>query len=254
MSSSRIIKSSSESGHGEYFFLEEFGEEEPADAYISDDDTFQPLFAEFITRPIIEPPPPTIDMEALLSGMISEEEAQQRIDDAYDNGFAESRRQLEDDLIVVSRAFGSAVAEIGSLRELLLKESEDDLLRLAIKLAERIIRQEITLDRTILVRTVTQVVEEMADTDGVIVRFNPVDYEIIAGSGSLLHAALPDMTRIDVKADATISLGGCIVETTTGQVDGRIEAQLTELFNQLMEERVSHSGESEDEQEEALLS
>jgi flagellar assembly protein FliH len=274
MSSSRIIKSLSGTGGSEDFFLEDF-EAEARPAEFSLDETFRPLFTEFTREPVAalpaactnndafehmfaeympqpviieEPPEPVIDVEALLAGMISEEEAQQRSDEAYDNGFAESRRQFEEDLTIVSRAFGAAVAEIGELRELLLRESEGDLLGLAIKLAERIIRQEITLDRGILARTVAAVVEKMTDSDGAIIRFNPEDYRVMAESGALAHAGLADRARMEVRADENVALGGCLVETTSGQIDGQIEAQLTELFNQLTESRVSHPVESEEEQ------
>jgi len=256
MSSSRIIKSSSETGHGSDFFLEEF-EGVERQAFISEDETFQPLFAEFMPKPVVveaPPPQPVIDVEALLAGMISEEEAQLRIDEAYDSGFAESRRQFEMDLAIVSRAFGAAVAEINGLRDLLFKESEDDLLRLAIKLAERIIRQEITLDRSILAKNVADVVGHLTDHEGFILSFNPEDYRIIVENGYLAHTGIADMKRIDVKPDENVTLGGCLVETASGQVDGQIEAQLSELFNQLMEERVSLSGEAEDEQVETDLS
>jgi flagellar assembly protein FliH len=275
MSSSRIVKSLSDSEKGEHFFLQEFeGGEPPTEIPL--DDSFRPLFAEFTVDRVVEsvasgsvndafehmfaeymplpvvveePLEPAIDIEALLAGMISEEEAQQRIDEAYDSGFAESRRQFEEDLTVVSRAFGAAVAEIGELHELLLKESEDDLLGLAIKLAERIIRKEITTDRAILARTVAEIVGKMTDHDGVTIRFNPEDYKVIMGSGALAHAGLADTVRMDVKADENVALGGCTVETTSGQVNGQIEAQMTELFNQLTEERVSRPVESEEEEE-----
>jgi flagellar assembly protein FliH len=278
MSSSKVIKSTLEAGPGEYFFLAEFeGDEPPApipvddtfrplfaeftmdsagqmETYVSDNDEFQHMFQEYLPKPVfVEPPPPppepVIDIEALLAGMISEEDAQQRIDEAYDSGFSESRRQHEDDLTIVSRAFGSAATELGGLRELLLKESEDDLLRLAIKLAERIIRQEITLDRTILARTVAEVVQQMADHEAVTIRFHPSDHQIIVENGCLGQAGIADMSRIEVKSDENVAQGGCLVETTSGQVDGQIEAQLTELFNQLMEERVAHTGESDYEEE-----
>ena len=278
MSSSRIVKSFADTDKSERFFLEEFGRDEPL-AEIQVDETFRPLFAEFHVEPvaqdtawhsgndlfehmfaeympqpvIIEEPPepePTIDIEALLAGMISEEDAQQRIDEAFDNGFAESRRQFEEDLTIVSRAFGAAVAEISEQHELLLKESEDHLLGLAIKLAERIIRKEITLDRTILVRTVDEIVGKMTESDGVVIRFNPEDYKVIVESGALNQAGFAGKAEMEIKADENVALGGCLVETASGQVDGQIDAQMTELFNQLMEERVSRSDESEDGEEE----
>ena len=135
------------------------------------------------------------------------------------------------------------------MRVLLLKDCEDDLLRLAIMLSERIIRQEITLNRKILARIVADVVENLAGKDGLVISFNPEDYRIIFDNRYLDQAGIAGMSQIDVKSDENVTLGGCLVETSSGQVDGQIEAQLAELFNQLTEERVFKSYESVTEQE-----
>lgn len=252
MSSSRIIKSAVTPFCGTSYFLEEFPpEDRPAPP--ADNGAFQPLFADFSNR-IPEETAPSYDIESLLAGMISEEEAQQRIDEAYDSGFAEGRRQVEEDCAVVSRAFGVAVAEISGLRDLVLKESEDVLLQLAIKVAERIIRQEITHDRRILARIVAEVVESMTDQEGLVIRFNPADYRVIDENGYLEGAGIADVAQVEVKADEAVAPGGCLVETASGQVDGQIEAQLQEVFNQLMEARVFHSDEADPEHEATPLS
>ncbi len=247
MSSSRIIKLSAESDKGTDFFLEEFPTEEQEAYEHSAVEEFYPLFTEFMQKAATEPVAPPIDMEALLAGMISEEEAQQRIDEAYDTGFAQGRQEVEEDCAVASRAFGAAVIEVGGLRELLLKECEDDLLRLAVMLAERVIRQEISVDSKILARITTQIVESLADKEGLVVRFNPEDYRVISDNRYLDHAGISG----EVKADENVTPGGCLIETSSGQVDGQIEAQLSELYNQLMEERLYNSDENEDEEPEA---
>ena len=244
MSSSRIIKSTSADEQGTNFFLEEFsGEEREPSPVTSFEDAFQPLFAEFSRKEVAEPTP-VIDVEALLAGMISEKDAQLRIDEAYDSGFAEGRLQVEEDCSVVCGAFGSAITEVAGLHELLLKDSEDELLRLAIMLAERIIRQEITSNRKILARIVAEILETMTNQDGLVIRFNPEDYRIIFDNRYLDQAGIVGMSHMDVKSDENVTLGGCLVETSSGQVDGQIEAQLSELFNQLTEERVFKSYES----------
>ena len=245
MSSSRIIKSKSGKEQGTSFFLEEFQTEEQS-SFHSSLEAFQPLFTESSNTVVTDPLP---DIDALLAGMISEEDVQQRVDEAYDSGFADGRRQVEEDCNAVSRSFGAAMSELSDMRELLLKDCEDDLLRLAIMLSERIIRQEITLNRKILARIVADVVENIADKDGLVISFNPEDYRIIFDNRYLDQAGISGMLQIDVKSDVNVTLGGCLVETSSGQVDGQIEAQLSELFNQLTEERVFNSYESVSEQE-----
>ena len=43
--------------------------------------------------------------------------------------------------------------------------------------------------------------------------------------------------QISIKPDESVTVGGCVVETLTGQVDARVESQVEEIFNRLMQER-----------------
>jgi flagellar biosynthesis/type III secretory pathway protein FliH len=39
--------------------------------------------------------------------------------------------------------------------------------------------------------------------------------------------------KFEIVADSRVELGGCIVETNTGSLDGRFEVQLRELYETL---------------------
>jgi hypothetical protein len=43
--------------------------------------------------------------------------------------------------------------------------------------------------------------------------------------------------QFTIKPDDSVTIGGCVVESQTGQVDARVETQLAEIFKRLMLER-----------------
>ena len=72
-----------------------------------------------------------------------------------------------------------------------------------------------------------------AGASSIILRLHPADIADIE-----THAAdwqsLLSSPHIKAVADATITRGGCLVETPQGEVDGRIETQLARLASELM--------------------
>ncbi|WP_243374366.1 FliH/SctL family protein [Geotalea sp. SG265] len=167
---------------------------------------------------------------------ISEEEAVRREQTAYNEGLREGKQQAEESLSQVSEALAKALLSTGGLRQKVMQESEEDLLKLAIVIARKIILQEVSTDRRILVNIVKSAVSNVSEGDEVVVKLSPSDYEIVADRREFLPQPA-EKRRITLKADEAIPGGGCLVETSMGAIDARIEAQLDEIFRRFMEDR-----------------
>lgn len=167
---------------------------------------------------------------------ISEDEVDRREQAAFNAGMSEGRRQAEESLAHVSEALAKALLSTGGLRQRVMQESEEDLLKLAIVIARKIILQEISIDRRILVNIVKAAVSNVSEGDEIVVRLNPTDYEVVADHREFFPPA-NEKRKMLLKADDTIPGGGCLVETSMGAIDARIEAQLDEIFRRFMEDR-----------------
>ena len=172
--------------------------------------------------------------------LLAEEDLKAQLDEAYRNGMEEGRRQAERGLANVFRALRDGVASLAEVRESSLRESEDDLLRLSVMVAGKIVRQEIRQDRRILGNIVSAAISGLTEQDGVVVKLNPEDHAEVVNNRSYQLSGMGDDAHVTLKADDSIQPGGCLVETVTGVIDARIEAQLDEIFARLMEERGAH--------------
>ncbi len=167
---------------------------------------------------------------------MSEEELAARLQSAFAEGLEQGRQEARDMLASSCRCLDDARAAILSLRGRVLRESEEDLLKLAIMLAKKIIQQEISLDRKILANIIKAAVDSAADREELVIRLNPVDYRLLTEEQQLFPNS--ENKRMTFKADDTVPCCGCMVDTAMGSIDARIEAQLDEIYRRLMEERV----------------
>jgi flagellar assembly protein FliH len=216
-------------------------------SHSANNEGFQPLFlvSPCQTKSTVEDPEPAVSPEGTAppetGTALDAKELQQMLQESFGKGLAEGQQHAEKLFNDACRSLTSAVDEISGLKEKIVRESEEDLLRLTIMVAKQIIQREVSLDREILAQFVTEATRGIADQDEIIISFNPEDYWIISDKRHLYLAAIGDKRKITIKPDDSVPVGGCVVDTPTGLVDARVEAQLEEVFKQLMQERGHHS-------------
>jgi flagellar assembly protein FliH len=169
--------------------------------------------------------------------MINEEELEKRIEEAFIKGSEEERRQADEDLAGICGALTEAVSIVSRLREKIVKESEEELLKLAFLLAKKIIRQEVKHDRQIMAQVVSEALREFPEQHDIVICLHPEDYKVISSNRELFLAGVGNERQIILKPDDAMTIGGCVVESSTGVIDARIEAQLDEIYRSLVEER-----------------
>lgn len=170
------------------------------------------------------------------SRQVPEAEIQKLVAEAYARGVEEGRLSAERGLANVFRALREGLGNIAELREKVVRESEGDLLALAIMIARKIIMQEVRIDPQILGRVVAATVGCCAEQDKITIRLHPEDYQKVSANRARFLGDVDD-GRIALASDESIEIGGCLVETPTGMVDARISAQLEEVFTRCLEER-----------------
>lgn len=168
---------------------------------------------------------------------ISEDELLQRVQESYDRGLEEGQRQAERGLTNVFKSLRDAISGVINLREQILRDCEEDLLKLSILVAGKIVRQEITQDRGILAKVVTAAIDSASESDDIVVRLNPEDYKLVTSQKLHYLNGLSGERALNLKPDDTVSFGGCIIDTVMGEIDARLETQLEEIQKRLMEER-----------------
>lgn len=94
------------------------------------------------------------------------------------------------------------------------------------------------IKREAAVAAVTQVLSRVKEGRELAIRVSAIDLPILQQEQARLATAMPGR-KFSLFADPRVELGGCIVDSGLGSLDGRIELQLAELYETLRAARSS---------------
>lgn len=177
-----------------------------------------------------EQPPPGI--------MITEEELESKLRESYESGLGDGKSLAERGLLHVFNSLRTATEDLHALREKVLRESEDEMLKLIMMIARKIILREARTDTAILKNVIKAALTSVSERDEIIVHLNPDDYSMVTSRTDFFPSEL--MTeRMRLKPDPTLHQGSCNVNTEMGIIDADFDSQLEEIYRHLLEERSS---------------
>ncbi len=156
-------------------------------------------------------------------------------EDAYARGRQDGLAQAEERFGELGRAFAAAVEDIGRLRESILKNSTDDMLRLVLAVARQVVHAEIASNPQIVLETLKRALKAAVRSDEYHIRLHPGDLALVSEHKPLLLASVSGLRNVTLEGDASIARGGCYVESNLGQVDATIDSQLEEIHDRLQQ-------------------
>ena len=138
-------------------------------------------------------------------------------------GTAAADREMNDMMTTMRNLVDMARVE----RHKLMESAEPELVRLAVGIAERVLHQQIALDRGVVVEMAKVAIARLVEKESVTVRVNPGDLERMREHrDELLNSG--EIKNFRVVEDQRVDRGGVVVETDGGTIDARISTQVNE--------------------------
>jgi len=162
---------------------------------------------------------------------------QQAMDEGRTEGKAESATKMREALALMNEA----VKE----KKKIIDDASPEILRLAIKVAEQIIRSEVSLHRDVCLNIVAEAIARVSDREQIIVRVNREDSEFLKKYKDRLAGILDGVRSFSILEDQTVEPGGCVIETSLGFIDARIGTKLKSIEEALQKETVNMKQEEE---------
>jgi type III secretion protein L len=113
-----------------------------------------------------------------------------------------------------------------------LASTEDDMLEMAFRLAERIVGQAIETEPELATQMVSKVLRHARGKREILVLVAPDDLDVLEREAGQFTRQV-DGVPVHFEADAALERGGCVIQTESGRIDGRIESQLQTLLRAL---------------------
>jgi flagellar assembly protein FliH len=134
------------------------------------------------------------------------------------------------------RRLSETMTELTALRASMIRQTETQIVELALAAARRIIHREVSLDRSLLIAIVRVALDRLGESARVTVRLHPEEFEA-TGAARVAEFAGTDIVFV---SDARVGRGGCRVESDMGILDAGVDAQIQEIARALLGE--DHSG------------
>lgn len=180
------------------------------------------------------------DREAEAILLSAREVAQQIEQEAYREGRAKGQQEAIDELQrrfePLDALLREACREVTAARQAVITNAEEELIDLAIAVAERVLRSEVGARREAAVPIIRAALEAVGSRVVMAIRVNPGDVELLTEHRGELLGALESARLI---SDPAIASGGCVVEVEGGLVDARLESQLQEAARLLGRDQIS---------------
>lgn len=123
------------------------------------------------------------------------------------------------------------ITKVSSMADKLSTDVESDLVDLAIRIAKKIVAREVTIDREIALTLVKVSLAKLHNRSTAEVHLNSEDFAFVKA-----HIDKLDFRgSLDIVEDNSISVGGCLIHTETGDIDARIESQFDEISHGLLD-------------------
>jgi flagellar assembly protein FliH len=143
------------------------------------------------------------------------------------------RTRIDQQLQTVLPTLHQAVQQVQQSRLAWQRHWEEHSLRLAVGIAEKVIRRQIAQQPEITLELVQEGLELAHGQERITVRLNPADHAALGDRVLKVSQQLAQLGKVQVVPDPQITAGGCRIDTDFGSIDQRLETQLARIAQEL---------------------
>lgn len=155
--------------------------------------------------------------------MQAEEYRQRGFEEGYQAGFEEGKQELT-----------ATILDLNRQNQERFKHYEPELVKLAMRIAEKIIGEQVKISPETVVGIVSKALGNVRHQRDIYVRVNPDDYDTIMQHKPVLLERLSRAQDIDIRPDANIAAGSCRIESEIGTIDANLQNQLAAIERALL--------------------
>jgi type III secretion protein L len=164
----------------------------------------------------------------------AQEQAAQLLEDAQQEKDALFEESSEQGYAAGLDKWNDALAEAWSRRDAFLLRNEAELVRLAVAIAEKVVRRSVEADSDVVVQAVKEALKSVRGEKRITIKVNPSEEDVLREQASSLRLLGSEVGDLVIVGNPAIAAGGCIVESELGVIDAQIDTQLASIEKALM--------------------
>lgn len=166
----------------------------------------------------------------------------QATEEGYQAGLAQAqsealqhKQQIDAQTQQLVNRLESDISQAAQDRIDMINSVEPALLKLLLEMVEKVVKHEIKTNERVVIRNIRACLRRIKDVNEVTIRVNPQEVEYVKSQREDLVSCSECVHGVAIVDDRRIAAGGCLVESTSGDFDARIDTQLERIRTRIME-------------------
>jgi flagellar assembly protein FliH len=163
-----------------------------------------------------------------------EEEKRRGYEEGYQLGIEDGNQHAKEQYQIHLQKAAHILEQAYQEKAAIIQEADPFVIELTMEIAKKVIQQELKTDPDALLHIIKQTLSSVYETNSISIGVAPEDFSFVQKQREQLLAMDNGQVEIKVFPDYSIQQGGCIIRTSSGSVDARIDVQLSEIKKVLL--------------------
>jgi flagellar assembly protein FliH len=158
--------------------------------------------------------------------------------EAYQQGYQEGVSQAEQEMkLKISAMMDEARAvltEAYKARDVIIQEAEPFLVELSCDIAEKIVDRQLTVEPQFAMDLIRKNLARKREQGLISLCVSPAQFAFVNAAREELSLAVDSQAELQILPDSTVKDQGCVIRSSFGSIDARIDTQLSEIKKELV--------------------
>ncbi|MEH6905630.1 FliH/SctL family protein [Neobacillus drentensis] len=169
---------------------------------------------------------------------IQQEKVMQDLEDikqqGFRAGFEQGKQEAESEYTSKIQLSQELLTKAYQEKKEIIHESEPFVIDLAIQIASKIIQKELDSKPEVLIEMIKQNLVYSNERSMISICVSPEDFTFVQNQRNQLLESLEGQVEVKILPEHSIEKGGCVIRTSYGSIDARIDVQLKEIKQALL--------------------
>lgn len=145
--------------------------------------------------------------------------------EGFNAGYADGISQAQD---IINQAI-ELKEQLDERNKELYREAEVQIMELVLEISNKVLGQELTQNDEVIMSLIRQAISKCAFKDELKIRVSEEDYEYVNANKEKIVMLTEGINSLEIYCDKALPKGGCVVETTAGEINAGINVQMNEI-------------------------
>ncbi|WNR46644.1 FliH/SctL family protein [Paenibacillus roseipurpureus] len=156
-------------------------------------------------------------------------------EEGYQQGVAHAEEEIRNEYGNMLTEARQILEQSYKLKQQIIQESEPFLIELSTSIAEKIIGRQLSLEPTWVTELIQKVLARRREKGIITLCVSPSQFAYVQDAREELVTSIDSQAELEIIPDSSVQDQGCVIRSSYGSIDARIDTQLKEIKSALQQ-------------------